>query len=283
MMDLSKISYFLKAAELENFTQAAMTCHIAQTTMSKYIASLEKEIGVPLFVRDHREAHLTAEGRTFYQGITAIVKDYENLLHSLHPTQEIHLGMALQEYVEVPLLKDFQKAYPKIPLYFSFKQEKELQDDLSHHQIDGLISPDAISPSEGMYHVVLFPFSQSFVCSQSLWNTYQTIPAILPHTPLITKTENPLYHNQCQNRFQQGFGNTFSQVITCHTLAEQLLRISLSQGFAILPLSSENTYDDLSVHPIPSIFDESILLSYAPTHISPAFAVLLQFIHEKKC
>ena len=281
-MDLSKISYFLKAAEMENFTRAAAACHIAQTTMSKYIASLEKEVGVPLFIRDHREATLTPEGRTFYKGISAIATDYENLLHSLHPTQEIHLGMALQEYVEVPLLKDFQKAYPKIPLYFSFNQEKELQEDLCCHQIDGLISPDAISTSEEMKQVELFPFSQSFVCSKSLWATYQTIPAILSHMPLITKTENPLYHNQCKNRFQQCFGNTFTNVLTCHTLAEQLLRISLSQCFAILPLSSENTYDDLSVHPLPAIFDESILLSYDPTHISPAFTILLQFIHEKK-
>ena len=282
-MDLSKISYFLTAAEMENFTRAAEACHIAQTTMSKYIASLEKEIGVPLFLRDHREAHLTPEGRTFYQGISAIANDYENLLHSLHPTQEIHLGMALQEYVEIPILKNFQKNFPTIPLYFSFKQEKELQDDLCHHVIDGLISPDAISPSVGMSNVELFPFSQSFVCSQSLWDTYGNIPAIIPHMPLITKTENPLYHDQCQHRFQQSFGKTFPQVLTCHTLAEQLLRISLSQGFAILPLSSENNYDDLSVHPLPAIFNESILLTYDPAHVSPAFAKLLQFIHEKKC
>lgn len=52
-MDLDKIEYFFKAAELKNFTKAAKECHIAQTTMSKYVRVLEEELGCPLFVRNH--------------------------------------------------------------------------------------------------------------------------------------------------------------------------------------------------------------------------------------
>lgn len=42
-MDIDKLYYFFAAAESESFTKAADRCHIAQTTMSKYIAQLEKE------------------------------------------------------------------------------------------------------------------------------------------------------------------------------------------------------------------------------------------------
>ncbi|MBS6796199.1 hypothetical protein [Faecalibacillus intestinalis] len=35
-MDLKKIHYFFKAVEYKSFTQAAIVCHIGQTTMSKY-------------------------------------------------------------------------------------------------------------------------------------------------------------------------------------------------------------------------------------------------------
>lgn len=41
-MDIDKLYYFFAAAESESFTKAADRCHIAQTTMSKYIAQLEK-------------------------------------------------------------------------------------------------------------------------------------------------------------------------------------------------------------------------------------------------
>ena len=46
-MDLAKIQYFLEAARLTNFTQAARNCHIAQTTMTKYITPAGKGIGLP--------------------------------------------------------------------------------------------------------------------------------------------------------------------------------------------------------------------------------------------
>lgn len=61
-MDLAKIQYFLEAARLTNFTQAARNCHIAQTTMTKYITQLEKELGCRLFRREHRGVSLTPEG-----------------------------------------------------------------------------------------------------------------------------------------------------------------------------------------------------------------------------
>lgn len=61
-MDLAKIQYFLEAARLNNFTEAARKCHIAQTTMTKYISQLEKELGCCLFCREHRGVSLTAEG-----------------------------------------------------------------------------------------------------------------------------------------------------------------------------------------------------------------------------
>ena len=47
-MDIDKLYYFFAAAESESFTKAADRCHIAQTTMSKYIAQLEKETGCRL-------------------------------------------------------------------------------------------------------------------------------------------------------------------------------------------------------------------------------------------
>ena len=53
-MDINKLKYFFAAAELCNFTKAAERCHIAQTTMSKYIRKLENEVGCDLFVRGNK-------------------------------------------------------------------------------------------------------------------------------------------------------------------------------------------------------------------------------------
>lgn len=68
-MDIDKLYYFFAAAESESFTKAADRCHIAQTTMSKYIAQLEKETSCTLFLRSRSRLSLTKEGRQFYEGM----------------------------------------------------------------------------------------------------------------------------------------------------------------------------------------------------------------------
>ena len=75
-MDISKLDLFFAAANSESFTQAAEKCNVAQTTMSKYIAQLEEELGVKLFYRTTRECSLTEAGHTFYNGAKEIITMY---------------------------------------------------------------------------------------------------------------------------------------------------------------------------------------------------------------
>lgn len=71
-MDINKLYYFFAAAESDSFTRAAEHCHIAQTTMSKYIAQLEEETGCTLFLRSKSGLTLTEEGKRFYEGMKEI-------------------------------------------------------------------------------------------------------------------------------------------------------------------------------------------------------------------
>ena len=127
-MDLAKIQYFLEAARLTNFTQAARNCHIAQTTMTKYITQLEKELGCRLFRREHRGVSLTPEGRHFYEGMAKICQEYQDLRDSLHLKRRkgLYLGIAMQEYIEALWLRRFE-AFPDCKLYFSFHDIEELE------------------------------------------------------------------------------------------------------------------------------------------------------------
>ncbi len=284
-MDISKITYFLTAAKLCNFTKASAACHIGQTTMSKYIASLEKELGFPLFERNHKDTRLTAKGKIFYRRMTAIHEDYEALLSELTkaPAQGLRLGMALQEYLSIPLLQDFQAAHPEHPLYFSFQSEKALWKDLSENKLDAIISPDAIPMGLSIGREELQPMAQSLVCSHALLAAHNSIEEVIAKEPLITKTENPLYHEQCKRRCLAAFGASFPSVLVCPSLVEQLMLTGLSKGFSILSLSPSYSYSDLEILPLGKDFQETLQLLYQETAHSPALATLLTFIHEKKC
>ncbi len=82
-MDFRKIEYFIKVAELLNFSRAAEEIHISHQALSKQIRSLEDELGAALFERTTTKVILTEAGRKLYQAFLPIVeaayKEYENL------------------------------------------------------------------------------------------------------------------------------------------------------------------------------------------------------------
>ncbi|CAG7606976.1 HTH-type transcriptional regulator GltC [Paenibacillus solanacearum] len=64
-MELLQLQYFRTVARLEHLTQAAQELRIAQPALSKTIARLEEDLGVPLFDRRTRQIQLSAYGRAF--------------------------------------------------------------------------------------------------------------------------------------------------------------------------------------------------------------------------
>ncbi len=61
-VDLRKLRYFVAVAESLHFGRAAESLHIAQPVLSRHIRALEDELKARLFLRDKRDARLTAAG-----------------------------------------------------------------------------------------------------------------------------------------------------------------------------------------------------------------------------
>ncbi|MGD9893995.1 MAG: LysR family transcriptional regulator [Dehalococcoidia bacterium] len=61
-MELRQLEYFVRVAELRNFTRAAEQLHVAQPSLSQQIRALEREVGTALFERTSRSVRLTAAG-----------------------------------------------------------------------------------------------------------------------------------------------------------------------------------------------------------------------------
>ncbi|NNJ24275.1 LysR family transcriptional regulator [Alienimonas chondri] len=72
-LELTPLRYFLRAADRENFTQAAKELSVSQPALSRAVAGLERELGRPLFERDGRCVRLTDAGRTFRSQAAKIV------------------------------------------------------------------------------------------------------------------------------------------------------------------------------------------------------------------
>ena len=68
-MELLQLRYFCVVAKHQNMTKAAAELMISQPALGKTIASLEKELGTPLFVRRNRSIFLNRAGEILYQKI----------------------------------------------------------------------------------------------------------------------------------------------------------------------------------------------------------------------
>lgn len=65
-MTLKQMEYFLSCATLLNFRKAAQLHYLSPPTLTRHISALEKELNVPLFVRDSHKVILTEAGSVFF-------------------------------------------------------------------------------------------------------------------------------------------------------------------------------------------------------------------------
>lgn len=61
-MNYNKLRYFYEASRTLNLTRAAQNLYISQPALSKHIADIEQDVGIPLFVRTNRNLVLTRGG-----------------------------------------------------------------------------------------------------------------------------------------------------------------------------------------------------------------------------
>lgn len=113
-MDTESLYLFRNLCRTRNMTRTAQTFYLTQSTLSKRIAHLEKELGYPLLLRSkgRQEAVLTPKGEHFlgiavhmlelYEESLALQKDEERVfirLGAIRSAQEYFLSGFLQTYL----------------------------------------------------------------------------------------------------------------------------------------------------------------------------------------
>ena len=279
-MDLGKLEYFFAAAELQNFTQAAERCNIAQTTMSKYIVLLEDEVGVSLFHRTNKGCYLTDQGKAFYAGMKNLTSQYNELLTQLLADEKVELRIGIEgAFFRLASLQAFKNAYPNMILSLSFGTREKLFDDLHKQRIHAIILPDALLTEEHKdddFAIIELLSEESFLTySAQAQDRFATIADMLETLPFITKTSDRVYHERCREVLYQQFGARFNEVMTVSSASSQQLLVSLSQGFAIIPKSEIAAGQNLRQRSIGGEFKDSLMLVYNRKHV-PAF--LKEFI-----
>ena len=96
-MELRHLRYFVRVAEAENVSRAALKLHISQPAVSRQIRDLEDEIGLPLLKRVGKSVRLTEAGRLFLNEARAILERTDEALRNVRAFDErqhmeLHVG-----------------------------------------------------------------------------------------------------------------------------------------------------------------------------------------------
>jgi len=123
---------FVRVAQAESFIEAAKLEGLAQGTISKRVAALEKHLGVQLLRRNQREVSLTTLGENYYESCQRILDDLNTAETQIRtdaqtPAGLVRLSMSpvLSRLIIAPLVAEFVREYPRIEV-LSFLTERHL-------------------------------------------------------------------------------------------------------------------------------------------------------------
>ena len=89
-MTFEQLSYFIAIVENDTFFDAACEMNISQSSLSKQIMKLEKELDLTLFDRTTRSATLTQAGEFFYNEAKQLIKHYNLTLENIENFKSLH-------------------------------------------------------------------------------------------------------------------------------------------------------------------------------------------------
>lgn len=122
-MEIYQLRYFVTAARLEHFTQAAEANHVSQPSLSQQIANLEAELGAPLFYRQGRSVRLTDAGRALLVYAERILEEVDAAKRAVQEVVGLRRGQLALWTLPTPgqhllprHLAAFRKEYPDIEI-----------------------------------------------------------------------------------------------------------------------------------------------------------------------
>jgi DNA-binding transcriptional LysR family regulator len=135
---LESLRLFVRVARRGSFSAAGRELGVPQSTVSRSIANLERDIGASLLTRTTRAVTLTDAGQDFLARVEPILADLEEAEHAARGSSDLKgllrvgLGTALAMRIVIPYLKPFADRHPALQI------ELMLDDQRQNLLVDGV-------------------------------------------------------------------------------------------------------------------------------------------------
>ena len=147
---LDTLRLFVRIARLGSFSAAGRERGVPQSTVSRMIATLEREMGASLLIRTTRAVTLTDAGADFLARLEPILADLDEAEHTARGAGELRgqlriaLGTTIAARVVIPSLKPFLDRHPGLQVELLLADQRQ---DLVREGVDVALRFGALTDS----------------------------------------------------------------------------------------------------------------------------------------
>lgn len=292
-MNIETLRYFQYIAKYENVTKAAKHFYISQSTLSRQIMALEKELGVTLFIRDNKKVELTEAGHALNDACDLFIKHMEVVIHNTQSAGKGQSGVLriVSPGNLTPVLSKslslFRELHPDTELIIESYNFNEITSAILYDIYDiGFTYEFAMDPTENIEAIPVDFDDFSLVVSseiidvpskENIAKVVKTMPLILPSYAEPPFIKHVMYE---LNKFTNTKSNKTQHV---NTTESAMLQVSLGLGYSIVPTLLTRTKIDeelVTYFPLTDFLAKGkIMMLYKSTNSSK---LVENFIHIVK-
>lgn len=242
--------HFLMTLNIErSLTKAAEKLFISQPALSYRIRALEKELGVPLFVRSKTGVTLTPQGEYLVEFAT---KQYDQILkmkesivsiasEEIHGTINLGTSLVFAHYELPAIIKQFHDLYPSIKFNIISSHSSNIFTMLNNQEVNvGILRGDFKWHEES--HVL---FKEPIViASEHALEIEQ-----LPDVPRVKFKTDPVLYHQINQWWNERFSVEPNVIIETSNTDTCLELIKAGMGYSIVPVLGLKNFQG-HIHPI---------------------------------
>ncbi|MGB1011875.1 MAG: LysR family transcriptional regulator, partial [Thiolinea sp.] len=160
---LRQLRYFVAAAESGQLSLAAKTSHVAQSTVTNAILTLETSLGIDLFQRKPNGVTLTADGYKFYHRAKHILDSLDIAIsepqfqtHELSGSISLAASYTLLGYYLPSRMARFRQQYPDIDIDLRALERPDIEEQVASGKVElGVVILSNLKDRERFHHHVL--------------------------------------------------------------------------------------------------------------------------------
>lgn len=287
-MTFEQLSYFIAIVENDTFFDAACEMNISQSSLSKQIMKLEKELDLTLFDRTTRSATLTQAGKFFYNEAKQLIEHYKLTLENIENFKSLHenkLHIAVlpiqTQYNLNALFNSFRKENPDIELQITEVEDDRLIEGISKNEYDLIIARETMFDKSQFttYQLakdeLIAAISSEHKLSQRDKLTFDDIK----NENFILMNPYTSIYQLCINKLKEN--NIDANIIRTARTESIIGSVAINEGISLLPKSNFEVFHQKNINTIslePQITLSVVLAKHKKTASNIAIKEFIKFV-----